>query len=226
MQIRTLIASVSALAIAGSALGDVTQTLQIDTNALTAQASGPMSTSFTGHIDVFNRSEQGDQGGGDLDPNARILDLLIDGARQNTGGAATDAFNFNMSLDFIDGNIVEGSIQVGVDANASENIYSTQVVPVDDGSIIEFGGSFLIGGTTFDGEFASPAGSFLDVGVSPWGSTQPAQGTFAFLAYEPDGAGFDANADVDVYIVTPTPGTLAMLGTGLLVAARRRRSAA
>ena len=47
-------------------------TLQIDINALSAQASGPLSEDFSGTIQLFNTPQQ-------PDPNAQIVDLLVDG---------------------------------------------------------------------------------------------------------------------------------------------------
>lgn len=190
--------------------------LQIDANALSAQSSGPLSEEFTGRLEIFNLAD-------DPDPNARILDLLIDGARQHTGGASSDMFEFFMGLDFENGNVVSGEIRVAVDGSGSENIYESLAAGAVDGSIIEIGGQFIIGGQTHAGTFDQPAGTVLDLGIGLWGAAAPADGLFVIGGLNPDGQGFDANAEVDVFILTPAPGSLAALSVGLLALGRRRR---
>lgn len=190
--------------------------LQIDVNALSAQASGPLSEEFTGRLEIFNLAD-------DPDPNARILDLLIDGARQNTGGASSDLFEFFMGLDFENGSIVSGEIRVAVDGAGSENVYEALAVATIEGSIIEIGGQFIIGGQTNLGTFVEPGGTILDLGIAPWGAAAPAEGLFVIGGLSPDGQGFDANADVDVFVLTPAPGSIAAMGLGLLAMGRRRR---
>lgn len=205
-----------ALAVALASSAQAQSKLQIDVNALTAQASGPLSIDFTGRLEIFTLAV-------DPDPNARILDLLIDGTRQHTGGAASDMFEFFMALDFESGSIVSGEVRVAVDAAGSENIYEALALPTIEGSILEFGGQFLIGGQTQGGVFTQPQGSILDLGIGSWGSAMPNEGLFAIIGLNPDGQGFDANADVDVYILTPAPGVLATIGLGLFATGRRRR---
>ena len=90
-------------------------------------------------------------------------------------------------------------------------------------SIIDIGGNFSIGGTTVGGAFDDALGTLLGVDISPWGLAAPADGHFAITGLDPDGQGFDPNADVDVFVLTPAPAGLSALAMGLLLASRRRR---
>lgn len=191
-------------------------TLQIDINALSAQASGPLSEDFSGTIQLFNTPQQ-------PDPNARILDLLVDGVRQNTPGADSDQFSFILDLEFDAGSITGGRLLLQVDPNGSENSYIASAVAVQGGSIIDAGGNFSIGGTTVGGAFDDALGTLLGVDISPWGLAAPADGHFTVIGLNPDGQGFDPDADVDVFVLTPAPAGLSALAMGLLLASRRRR---
>lgn len=191
-------------------------TLQIDINALSAQASGPLSEDFSGTIQLFNTPQQ-------PDPNALIVDLLVDGVRQNTPGADSDQFSFILDLEFDTGSIISGRLLLLVDSNGSENSYIASAVVMQGGSIIDAGGNFSIGGTTVGGVFDDALGTVLGVDISPWGLAAPAVGQFTVIGLDPDGQGFDPNADVDVFVLTPAPAGLSTLAIGLLLASRRRR---
>ncbi len=202
------------LGVGASVASAMPVTLAVDINALSAQASGPLSEDFTGTIQIFNTPQR-------LDGNAEILDLLVDGVRQNTPGALGTEFAFELSLEFDGGSITAGDLIVQVDATGSENSYSTAAVAVQDGSIIDAGGVFSIGGTTVGGAFDDALGTLLGVDVSPWGLAEPADGHFAVIGLDPNGQGFDPDADVDVFVLTPAPATLAVL-LATFVAPRRR----
>ena len=191
-------------------------TLEFDVNALSAQASGPLSEDFTGTIQLFHTPQQ-------PDPNARILDVLIDGVRQNTPGAESDEFSLVLDLEFNAGSIIAGQLLVQVDSTGSENSYGASAVAVQGGSIIDAGGVFSIGGLTDGGGFDDALGTFLGVDISAWGLAAPAEGHFAIVGLDPDGVGFDPNADVDVFVLTPAPAGITAIGIGLLMAGRRRR---
>ncbi len=215
MQMRIYLAAGLLGAGAPLALADVT-TLEIDVNALSAQASGPLSEDFTGTLQLFNTAQN-------TDANAQILDLLIDGARQNTPGASNDEFSLTLDLTFDSGSITDGLLSLQIDQDASENTYIALPLPVTDGSIIDIGGNFAVGGQTFDGTFNDALGTLLGVDISPWGSAEPVEGHFAILGLQPDGQGFDSNADLDIFMVTPAPSGLAALGMGMMLLSRRRR---
>ena len=208
------------LAAGSTALGD--EVLQFDVNGLSAEASGEFSESFTGNLVVFNFPGGGS---GDIDGDAEILDLLIDGVNQNTGGASADHFNFLMQLEFVNGSITSGDIGIQVDENGDENTYLARVSPTNSGSILEIGpGEFIVGGLTFEGLFDNPAGTFLDVDITPWGSRQPVPGRFANIAFNPDDNFQDVDTDVDLFVLIPLPGAASLAGLGLLgLGVRRRR---
>ena len=190
--------------------------LEIDINALSAQTSGPLSEEFTGTIQLFNTAQN-------TDDNAHILDLLIDGVRQNTSGALNNEFSLTLDLTFDSGSITDGLLSLQIDQDASENAYTALPVPTQGGSILDIGGNFAIGGLTFDGTFDDALGTLLGVDISSWGEAEPVQGHFAVFGLQPDGQGFDPNADLDIFVLTPAPSGLAVLGMGLMLAGRRRR---
>lgn len=195
--------------------------VQFDVNALSAQASGAFSESFTGTLHVFNSSANPD-----LNGNARILDVLVDGAAQLTGGANAASFFFDLSISFLSGDITGGTLSMGVDQGGSENSYAASLSAGSGGSILSIGGgTFIIGGLTFDGTFSDPTGTFLGVDISNWGSRQPLPGRFSEIAFNPDSHGTDRDTDVDVFVAIPLPGAAAMgaIGVGGLVGLRRRR---
>lgn len=196
------------------------QELQIDVDALSAQASGAFSETFTGSLHVFNTAVDPDING-----NARILDVLIDGSAQGTGGADAAHFSFDLSITFSGGDITGGSLSVAVDQGGSENTYTASLSTSSGGAILDIGGgTFIIGGLTFDGTFADAAGTFLGVDISNWGSRQPLPGRFSEIAFNPDARGLDRDTDVDVFVTVPLPSGIAMASLGLVaVVARRRR---
>jgi len=194
--------------------------LQIDMNGLGAEFSGQgvFDEDFTGTLHVFNNI-----GSPDPDGDAFILDLLIDGVAQGTGGASAGEFSFDLIAEFVGGSIVGGSIMVSVDTGGSENTYSSLLLPDGDGSILDIGGgTFLIGGAYGGGDhWTDPNGTLLGVDISPWGN---ADGFFNQIELNFAGGGtMDLDTDVDMFFIVPAPGTLALLGMGGLLATRRRR---
>lgn len=193
------------------------EVMQVDIDAMSTRADGPFSESFTGNLLVFNSLANPD-----LDGDARILDVLIDSVVQDTGGASAGEFSFEMTIDFVGGDIVDGSLTLSADATGSENSYSARLLPSTGGAILHIGGgTFVVGGLTFDGLWSTPLGTFLGVDVSPWGSVQPVPGRFAEIAYTPNARFEDADTDVDVFVL-PAPATVALLGLAPLTARRRR----
>lgn len=199
-------------AIAGVAsAGEV---FQVDTNALTAEASGKFSTTFTGSLSVFSTVANPD-----MDGDAEILDVLIDGVNQGTGGAAFGAFEFMLDVTFVGGSITGGSVEIIV----ADNSYTATLSATSDPSIIKIGPNFLIGGLTFDGNFSDASGTFLGIGITPWGSTQPVPGNFAQIEFSPDSDNLDLDTDVDVFVLIPMPSAAGLAGLGLVGLATRRR---
>ncbi len=210
-----------ALMLAGAPAAMADNILQIDIDALSAEASGAFSESFTGTLHIFNNATDAD-----LNGNAEILDLLVDGTAQGTGGATTSEFAFDMNISFAGGEITSGSLTVAVDQGGSENTYTASLAPTSGGAILDIGnGTFLVGGLTFNGLFADADGTFLGVDITRWGSIQPVPGRFAQIAFTPNQDNIDSDTDVDVFIAVPTPAGAAMAGLGILgLAARRRRA--
>ncbi len=207
---------IGVLGLTTGALAD--QVFQVDVDALTAEATGAFSETFTGDLHVFNTAADPDSNG-----NAEILDVLINGAAQGTGGAGVGDFAFDMSISFTDGKITSGSLHLAVDQAGSENTYTASIGTTSSSAILDIGGIFIIGGLTFDGLFDAPAGTFLGVDVTPWGDEQPDLGSFAQIAFQPDGSFTDADTDVDVFISVPTPAAAGMASVGFLTLLGRRR---
>ncbi len=204
----------------GMGAANAQELLQIDMNGLGAEFSGQavFDENFTGTLHVYNN-----MGSPDPDGDAFILDVLIDGMNQGTGGAMASEFAFDLIAEFVDGSIVGGSIMVSVDGDGSENTYSSVLLPDGDGSILDIGGgTFLIGGAYGGGDhWTNPGGTFLGVDISPWGS---ADGFFNQIELNFAGGGtMDLDTDVDMFFIVPAPGSLALLGMGGLLAVRRRR---
>lgn len=209
---------VAAVGIAGSGAMAANE-LQFDVDALTADASGAFSESFTGTLHVYNTAAMADVNG-----NAMLLDLLVDGTAQGTGGASTSAFSFDLSISFSGGDITGGSVSIAVDQGGSENTYTASLASSSGGAILFIGGgTYIIGGLTFDGTFADAAGTFLGVDITPWGSRQPVPGRFSQIAFNPDARGRDVDTDVDVFVAVPLPGAAGMASLGVLGLASRRR---
>lgn len=214
---RTTVVCGLVLCVAGS-VASAQGLLQLDIDALSARAIGtPFDENFTGDLRIFNTAAEPD-----VDGDAKILDVLIDGTRQFTGGADAPEFSFLLEIAFLNGDIVSGGLSVSHDQTGSENTYVATLSPGVNSILDIGGGSFILGGLTFGGLWNNPAGTFLGVDISPWGSVQPVDGFFANIAFEPDANNFDSDVDVDVFQI-PAPGTLALVGLGGLAAARRRR---
>ena len=213
------LAIITAAGLSSSALAD--HVLQIDTNALSAEADSAFSDTYTGDFRVFNTASTPD-----TDGDAEILDVLINGAAQGTGGATASEFYFEMNIEFSAGKIVSGDVTVKVDQSGSENTYTAALAPTASVAIQDVGGLgiiFNIGGLTFAGAFASPTGTFLGVDISPWGNAQPVPGRFSEIAFIPDSSNNDSDTDVDVFII-PLPSGAALASIGLMgMLARRRR---
>lgn len=221
MRLQRLAALGALGAVAG--LAQAQTVLQFDINALSAQATGQsaFNQAFTGTVNVFNTAANPDRDG-----DAEILDVLIDGVAQETGGASASEFSFSLTIDFDGGFITGGSVELSIDQSGSENTYTASLAPSAVRNITNIGGgNFLLGGLTFDGVFTNPNGTMLGVDISPWGDLQPLPGRFAQIRFSPDRDGFDEDTDVDLFVLVPTPAAagMAMLGLGGLGVMRRRR---
>ncbi len=209
------VATLMALACsAGLAAGQ--DLLQIDIDALSAQASGPFSDTFTGDLLVF-----GSIANPDVDGDTSILDVIIDGNAQGTGGATAAEFSFEMSISFAGGDVVSGSLFVSADANGSENTYRTDIPASNGGAILDAGSFFIVSALTINGNWTDENGTFLGVDVTPWGRN--VDGFFAQIDFQPDSRFRDIDTDVDVFMRVPAPATALGLVAGLGLMGRRRR---
>eukprot|EP01026_Neomeris_dumetosa_P033530 TRINITY_DN26769_c0_g1_i6.p3 TRINITY_DN26769_c0_g1~~TRINITY_DN26769_c0_g1_i6.p3 ORF type:complete len:159 (-),score=23.04 TRINITY_DN26769_c0_g1_i6:98-574(-) len=151
----------SILALAGmTGMAIAQEELQVDLDALSATADGPFSESFTGSMFVF-----GSVANPDLDGDASILDVIIDGDSQGTGGADHLEFSFEMAVSFAGGDITGGEVLLAVDGGGSENTYTAGLMPSVGGAILDFGAGFIISGVTIDGNFADADGTLLGVDI-------------------------------------------------------------
>ena len=223
MNLNNLVAGGVVVAVSGVALAD--HELQIDTDALSALADSAFSATYTGDLRIYNTLADPDI---DATPDAKILDVLINGAAQGTGGATYDKFHFDMNIEFLLGEIVTGDVTIKVDQSGSEQTYTATLGASSGGAILDVGGGFfIIGGQTFEGLFSSPAGTFLGVDISPWGATQPLAGRFADIALNPrdmfgDGVIQDEDTDVDIFVI-PLPGAAGLASLGIMGLVLRRR---
>ncbi len=207
----------SIVALAGTAGMAIAQdVLQVDVDALSAEASGTFSDTFTGDLLVF-----GSLANPDIDGDASILDVVIDGNSQGTGGAAPGAFSFEMAMTFANGEITAGEISLSADATGSENTYTADLVATNGGAILDAGAFFIVSALTTNGNWTDSNGSFLGVDVTPWG--QNVDGFFAQIDFNPNDNNIDLDTDVDVFMFVPAPGTALGLVAGLGLMGRRRR---
>lgn len=190
--------------------------LQFDIDGLTAECDNPFSEDYTGRLHIYNTILSPDP-----DFDTSIVEVLIDGTSQNTGGADASEFAFEIIADFVDGSVTGGTIMLSLNATGSENTYTSNLVATDRGSILDIGGGTFILGAEFAGgdRWTNPSGTALGVDVSPWAS---ADGFYTQIDLNFDGL-MDMDTDVDVFFVVPTPASLGVLAMGGLLASRRRR---
>ncbi len=221
MNRKSLVAGGVVVTLAGGAMA-APLVFQIDADAMSASASGAFSEGFTGTFKLFNTPADPDTNG-----NAVILDILVDGTPQTTGGADADEFFFEMNITFDTGRITAGDVTVKVDETGSVNTYSADIRPTTGVAIQDVGDAgftYNIAGLTFDGMFADDDGTFLGVDISPWGSAQPVPGFFSTITFEPNASHEDADVDSDVFVMIPLPSGAALAGLGLSgIVVRRRR---
>lgn len=208
----------SLLALAGAMVSGASgqQILQFDIDGLTAERDAPFGEDYTGRLHIFNTILSPDP-----DFDTSIVEVLIDGTSQGTGGAGASEFAFEIIADFVNGSVTGGTIMLSLNAAGSENTYTSNLVAADGGSILDIGGGTFVLGAEFAGgdRWANPGGTALGVDISPWAN---ADGFYTQIDLNFDGM-MDMDTDVDVFFIVPTPGSLGVLGLGGLLAARRRR---
>ncbi len=189
------------------------QVLQFDVNSLTATASGPFGTGFTGTVTLSD------------DANSTLTDMLIDGSAQNI--AAGQLADFSGTITIMGGTVTGGSFSI-TDINGA--VYSASIVALSGnvGTAAGQTGPFTIDGLTFAGGFANLMNGtdFAGVDVSTWDIPGAIRGSFLEFKFGPNAQGIDTDADVDIFAVVPMPAPAAMafVGLGGLATLRRRRA--
>lgn len=183
--------------------------LQFDVNSITAAASGPFSTGFTGSVALSS------------DSNSTLAEILINGTSQNI--AAGQLGSFTGTIMITAGVVTGGSFSL---SDTGGNTYSASIqngsglVKTSAGQT----GPFTIDGLTFMGMFNSS--TFAGVDVTAWDSAEPLGGSFLQFTFGPTGPNnTDTDADIDIFVVVPLPAPAGLATAGLigLAAVRRRR---
>ncbi len=240
---KIVMALAGSLGLASTALA--TKTVQLDVNALNLTASGagfpasptdPISAAawesyWTGYSGTLTFSLNG--------ANPSVLNgILIEGVTQTHNPLAT-LTGFTGSITLVGGVVTGGGYTVTVSDPGSGTPVDTYSAVIESGTgiiahVMSGGGgagqpgftygSFSINGMTHMGFFSS--GDFAGVDVSDWFAHQPLRGSFSEIKFNPNGAGTDTNADVDIFAVVPLPGPAAMGLAGMLgLGVIRRRTA-
>lgn len=218
-------AAAAAVILCGQAVVAQERTAQFDVNNLTFQARNSLGApgafgglSHTGSL-VFT----------DVLPTTELVAVLmrVDNgpfiAQPGSPWALSDAA---MTINLNNGMVTGGSlsIDIGGGPGGGGDRYSATINP--GGMVSPFvGGGFVIEGLTSAGAFSDA--SFGPVGVADFFAAQgtPPFLNGSFLAFriqpDPNGGGF---ADLDAFVSNiPAPGSLVLLGIGLVIGARRRR---
>lgn len=204
MRLVTMLSA--AAAIAASATAQAAFELQIDVDSVTIDAGGAFDpNTYTGTMN-FSSTGTSSLAGIFIDSGAQAVTaslVSLSGSVNYVGGAATGG-SFTVLLS--DGSSYTASVDNGPsflfpDANGFSG---------DGGT--EFGNfSNLVGGNLFGG-----------VNVTPWNYNNSV-GFFFFSEYNPDGAGLDTLANVNLFVNVPSPGFAAFGLAGLGAGLRRRR---
>lgn len=219
---RRKIGFISIAALGCAAIGvdsaQAVQVLQLDVNSITAQAqdAGGANVAFGGTTHTGSL-EMG------VDGNAELNDILLNGT--SIGPAAGWSLSdYDGTIDLNNGMVTGGSFTVEVSDGVSTDTYMADIVS-GSGMVTTGATGFAIDGLTFNGFFSGS--TFAGVDVSDWFTEQPLQGSFLEFAFNPDAAGLDNDANVDIFVPVPLPTPAAMGAAGLigLAGLRRRRTA-
>ncbi|MCC5787764.1 MAG: PEP-CTERM sorting domain-containing protein [Phycisphaerales bacterium] len=209
MASKTLIAAFAGLAVAAGH-ASAQSLLQLDVNTLTAQArdaannNSPFGgTNHTGSV-AFSANA-----------NSSLVDIFIDGSAQNI--AAGQLSSFTGVIDLVNGAVTGGSLSIVASGDTFNADIASGIGQVNQA--VGFGGFFidgLLANATFSGS------SFAGADVTPFFDAQPLTGSFVSFQFNPNSNGRSNMTDIDIWVV-PAPASMALLGLGGLVAARRRR---
>lgn len=210
MASKTLIAAFAGLAVAAGH-ASAASLLQLDVNTLTAQAQDA-----AGGNSAFGGTNHTGSVAFSANANSTLVDLFIDGQAQNI--AAGQLSTFTGVINLVNGAVTGGSLNVTL---ANADTFNADIVPGigQVNQAVGFGGFFidgLLANATFSGA------SYAGADVSDFFNAQPLTGSFVSFQFNPNANGRSNMTDIDIWVV-PAPASMALLGLGGLVAARRRR---
>ncbi len=213
------IAGIAGLALAATSAVAQERTLQMDINNLAFQArDGAGAPSAFGGLTHSGSLVLQD----DL-PTSLLNDIAI-----RTGGpgnpfipqaVAGTLGDVMIVINLASGNVTGGSMMI----HTGSDMYSANIAA--GGSVSSFvGGGFKIEALSAGGMFSGP--TYAGVGIADFFAAQGGgglPGSFLNFRIIPDGTGA-GHSDIDLFVTNiPSPGSLALLGMGAVVAIRRRR---
>lgn len=219
MKSLVAIAGIAGLALAATSAVAQQRMLQMDINSLGFQArdGAGAASAFGGLTHTGSLVLQDDL------PTSILNDIAI-----QTGGPGNAFLPQTMTstlgdvmviINLSNGNVTGGSMMI----HAGSDMYSTTISAA--GSVSTFvGGGFKIDALTSGGMFSGP--TFAGVGIADFFAAQGGgglPGSFLNFRIIPDPAGA-GHSDIDLFVSNiPSPGSVALLGMGAVVAVRRRR---
>lgn len=206
--------AVAATAFASSAT--LAGILHLDVNALSVQSVG--ATGGPGAFGGLNHTGALQLSSG---VNSQLADLFFDGVQQNIAFGQLQSFTGTINL--VNGGVTGGSFSMTLNNGDTFNT-SVQSGAGQVANQILPGGvqGFSIDGLTFGGVFSGSM--FAGADITPWFNAQPLNGSFINFGFNPNSSGFDAAADLDIFLV-PTPAAGGVLGLAMLGLSTRRRRA-
>ncbi len=200
------------VAAAGSGVASATNVLQLDLNALNAQAvDGSGGNSFGGvnHTGSIMLS---------MGSLGHVADILLNGSAQNI--APGQMMSFSGQIDLVNGGVTGGNFVLTL---TDTSTFTATIVGGQGQVNTQAGQGFSIDGLITSAMFSS--NPFAGVDISPWFSAQPLSGSFLEFAFNPNASGFDNDTNLDIFVIVPSPMAGGMAGIGLMgLAARRRRA--
>ncbi len=199
---RVCIAVLAAVGAGGSVRADI---LQLDINALTAQAVDPAwGLAYTGTISVQNNAA------------STLAAILIEGSNQSFSGSIASLAG---SLTLSAGSVTGGALSLTMSEGSS---FGATVVPGTGSVHVQVGEGFQVDALMQSGAFNGP--TFAGVNVAAWAGNQlPA--SMLLSSFGPDAAGLDVDTDLELFVDVPAPGSVVLAGVGAWTIIGRRRRA-